>query len=196
VTLPGILMASSAQELRDRRDVLSAALVQGAEGQLFRHSDRFLNCRCQGLSWGQDDGLDSIPWTVRFRTADPLYYEAATQTLPLVLGSNAITAGGGYPPTPIFTFVVTHSGTLTVTHAATGQSFVLTLSATGTYVVDCQAGTVIKNGTTDVIDEFSGEFFDQGLAKGASTITLTAGASLTINTSGTQVQWVRCYTNG
>ncbi len=191
VTVPFRLMAESPDgpdELRSAIDALVKALMPGpaeGPGKLYKHSDRYIEGRVAFIRREKDIGLNDAGLIIGLRCADPFWYASTTDTLALSAGANAITAGGGYPALPVFTFVCTVIGTITITHAGTGQSFILTLSATGTYVVDCAAGTVTKDGTTDAISMFSGEFLDEGLVVAASTITLGGTATL----SDADVDW-------
>lgn len=73
--------------------------------------------------------------------------------------NSIITNEGSESTDPIFT--ITGPGTgFTVTNATTGEEFTLTSTLLdGDYItIDVKNGTVIKNGTTNVYDEFDGDF--------------------------------------
>jgi phage-related protein len=176
LTLPGFLIGDDPGDLRSKFDVLLAALdgeANGPEILVYKHSDRYIRGRLSFLRRDEDNGLSGLMWTLGLRCSDPFWYENTASTLALSSGANAITPGGTYAALPSFTFVVTTIGTITVVYAATGEGFAITPLVTGSYVVDCAAGTVIKDGTTDVISIFTGSFLESGLLPSASSISLT-----------------------
>lgn len=191
LTLPGILIGDDPDDLRDKFDELLGALdgeMGGPELTVYKHSDRYIMGRLNFLRRDEDQGLSNLLWTLGLRCADPFWYENTADSINFgATGvATAITPGGTYPALPTITFVVTNPGTITVSYAGTGESFVITPTANGTYVIDCAAGTVIKDGTTDVISIFSGSFLEGGLLPPASTImhTLSGGATVSTKTVG------------
>jgi phage-related protein len=184
VTLPGHLQGDDPDDLRDKWDALVTALTGGgphsAEAKVYRHSDRYIAGRVVMVKRDSDEGFNFLEWTLGLRCADPFYYADSTETVALATGGGAtsLTVIGGYAPLPVFTLEVSHQGTVQVSHG--GHSFTLTLTSTGTYLVDCALGVVVKDDTDDAIDTFSGEFFDEGLILGATSITiaLSDGATL------------------
>ena len=194
VTVTGILQGSDATTLRGYWDTLTGALLGKTEGQLYKSSDRYINGRVIFVKRDPDDGLNNLRWTMGLRCADPYYYETTTQSVSLAVGTTAITGGGTVPALPFFSLVVSSigtAGTFTVTHPGTGQSFVLTPSATGTYLIDCALGTITVGGV-DASAQFSGSLMDLGLIVATSSITIAATGSATL-TGASTISWRRRY---
>jgi phage-related protein len=196
LTLPGILIGSDYSDLRTKFDTLLAALdgeMNGPELTVYKHSDRYIKGRLAYLRRDEDNGLDYLLWTLGLRCADPFWYDntADSFTFGATTVATAITPGGTYPTLPTITFVVSNPGTITVVYAATGEGFAITPLANGSYVIDCAAGTVIKDGTTDVISIFTGSFLESGLLPSASTITMTLSGGATV--SSKTASWRKRY---
>ncbi len=196
LTFGGRLLADTAQELRDRWDILTGALVPGREGKFFKHGDRYIVGRIISHQRPVDEGFPfAIDWSVALRCSDPFWYEDATQSATLAVGSNVLTPGGNFPPAPIFTLVVSSPGVVTV--SGSDCLFTLTTTTAGEYRVDTTRGSIEKkNGSAwdDVTEVFAGYWYEHGMTTASETITVSVSGGAAI-TNASKVEWQRRFTS-
>ncbi|MDX1932776.1 MAG: hypothetical protein SFU56_09245 [Capsulimonadales bacterium] len=178
VTIPIYLEGGTRQQLRDRWEAVACALAQPAEGTWYMHSDRYVTGRVNMIRKDLDEGMNFLRATIGLRCADPYWYKNSLTTATLTGGGNSVTIEGGNRPVPVFTFDTTGAGDLTVTHD--GRSFVLAITDNAQYVIDCGTGTVTQGGV-DALALMTGEFIEEGLRVGATTIGVTLGGTLALS---------------
>ena len=194
VWLSGMIISTSADALRTSWQTFAKAFAKGTAGQLYKSSDRYINGRVFSLHRDMDEGLNYVNWSLVIRAYDPWWYDSSISTNSLSLsGSVSIAAGGTYPALPIISIQVTvvGPGTFTITNGTTGQAFTITPNVIGLYQIDCSAGTVTVNGSTDGISLFSGSFWDMGFLPDAQTITTSTTGGCTM--SAASLLWRRRY---
>lgn len=195
VSVRGLLVDDSddMDALRDNFDQLvGAAFGGGRVGKLYKSGDRFLVCRCTGISRDEDDSLAAINWSLGFKASEVPAWQSnslTTVTLPQAGGLTTATISGVLPTPPRFTFAVSTAGFINVSHTASGLSFALDAKV-GTYIVDCAEGTVTKDGS-DALADLLGALFE--LEPGAGqriTITFSSGAALSADATMTyRARW-------
>jgi len=191
---------ATASEQDARQTALLAALnPDRGEGTLKIVLDdgtiRYLDCYVQE---GPDFASSDRPrwggsqfYTVRFVALDPFLYDPDQKSASASFnGSTAVTftcANGGHIDTyPIITL----SGPVTnpkVTLVATGEYIELSydLASGDTITIDCEAGTIYLNGSTDLIDKLTKPSTFFSLPRGSQILKLTASAG----TGSATVAW-------
>lgn len=156
--------------------------------KLYRDSDRYCVAEVESMTLGEDNGLLSVPYTLRFRAADPYWYDeagAATDvwSSPTNGSSRGVTNGGSADVRPVFTFLFASTGTLILSFTNTTISGENAFSLGGaitsgdSLVVDCANQTVKLNGANKM-SYFAGYFFK--LDPGSNTLSLAlSGVTLT-----------------
>lgn len=179
VTVPLYVEGTDRDALRAAWQVLAMAFDQPGEGKLYLHSDRYLVGRFNSLRKQVDEGANYVLATVGIKCADPYWYAGSTVSATLTISTNSVTITSGARPIPVFSFQTTGAGNLTVAHD--GQTFVLAIAASGVYAVDCGAGTVTKDGVA-AMSLMSGEFIEDGLKVGSTSIVVSKTGSLALTT--------------
>ncbi len=190
VQMSGIIAVPFGTDLRDTWEAFKAAHRPGVIQALYAHTDRYLLAEVSGVGKAEYDSLAyrQLQFDVDFACSDPYWYDVDTTTTTGLAGGGTVTAGGTAPGAPLWTLVVSSigtAGTITITNTTTGEAFVLTPAATGTYLIDALAETVVRS-SVDVSEQSAGVI--PTLAVGANTITvdLTGSATLTSLTCAAQ----------
>lgn len=200
VSLEGIVgpdgaSSPSRDSLRTAADALMGALLSQGWAQLKKEADRFCYAELDSFTLGDDEGLDYLLFTARFK-CDPYVYAATADSdawsSPTNGATRALSNGGTAPANPAFTITIGSTGTLamTLSNTTSGKSFTLAGSVTSgdVLIVDADAQTLTLNGDNALSMMTAGDFF--GLAAGSNTLSLAlSGVSLTSIATAFTKRW-------
>lgn len=176
-------------------DELFEAISQEAIGQDTLHlygykASRYIICDCLE-SWNHEwRASNRSGWIeLNFRASDPFWYgttdDDSTQNV-TANGTKTYTNTGKASYYPVITWTASGAQTsLKIRNQSDGNrefTYATTIALNDVIEIDCKAGTVKKNGTSDITN-FSGPFFK--MPTGANTYEFTIVG--TINTSTCQV---------
>jgi phage-related protein len=103
--------------------------------------------------------MDSGLLTFKIRCRNPLAYDTTLTTVTGAAASAVTCVQGTYPSRPIISLATCSNPTLTYANASGTTIQTLTITATGTMVIDCSAHTVTINGARNDAAISLGDFF-------------------------------------
>lgn len=193
----GKILATSANDLRDRWDTFLAGHDAGTPLSQFWRNDRYLNATIFSIAEGPDDGIYAKEWQVQLR-CQPYYYDGSLSSVALAVGGTAVfVPGGNRRARPLLQLNFTHAGTATVNSINTGQAFNVTARAAGLIQVDIdkmllgQVGSVIS-GNTNILTDFYGVPTELPYQTSSLALTLSGGATVSWGTA----LWRKRYAGG
>jgi hypothetical protein len=174
-------------------DALSGAHAERGAGKLYRHSGRYLNCRVAGLTRPAEstENILSVDWVIKYRAADPLYYDAEYQAaVAVAMGTTNVTPGGSaITILPIFSLNVTTAGTISITETGNATTLTVAANLAGTWLIDCENEVITGPvGSTDGIAALSGQWIE--LVKYATEIQIATPDTAVLG-AGCTVQYKR-----
>jgi hypothetical protein len=120
----------------------------------------------------------------KVRCRNPLAYDTTLTTVSGAASSAVTCVCGTYPSRPIISLATCSNPTLTYANASGTTLQTLTVTATGTMVIDCSAHTVTINGTRNDAAITLGDFFKldprDGTYGSTSPTVATSSGSITI----------------
>lgn len=103
--------------------------------------------------------MDSAVLSFKVRCRNPLAYDTTLTTVTGAASSAVTCVCGTYPSRPIIALATCSNPTLTYANASGTTVSTLTVTATGTMVIDCSAMTVTVNGSRNDASITLGDFF-------------------------------------
>jgi phage-related protein len=179
-SLSGLLVGTSATDLRDKWEAFRAAHAPGVPAQFYQHSDRYVWAEVEGIGKAEFNELARVhlEWDVDFFCSDPFAYAHTPGAQTGLAAGGTVSPGGTAYALPLWTIVVGTIGTITIENETTGQEMVFVPTQTGTYLIDSRLETITRSGV-DKSAEMNGEFLRCNVGANTLTVNVSGGAVVT-----------------